>query len=104
MTCAYLEVNVIRQEEKPGLCPRTRAEAEDFGYMLSAERRVRHDHVVFRDRSILDHLGHRQSPAHITTSSNRRQQTQHKHEGTKVAAMPYEIRSTSVYSSSFHAE
>lgn len=56
--CVYacLEVDVVGQEEEPGPGVLTRAEAEDLGHVLSAEGRVRHQHVVLRDGSALDHL------------------------------------------------
>lgn len=59
MKHVYLEINVVRQQEKPGLRPFTRAEAEDFGHVFSAEGRIRHNNVMFRDVSVLDHLAQR---------------------------------------------
>lgn len=53
--------------------------------MLSAEGRVRHDHVMFRDRFVLHHLDERQE--HMTTRSNTRQETQKKHKTKKLLAL-----------------
>lgn len=53
---AYLEVDVVGEEEKPGLRALASAEAEDLRHVLSAEGRVRHDHVMLRDRAVLYHL------------------------------------------------
>lgn len=53
---AHLEVDVVGKEEKPGPCALAGAEAEDLWHVLSAKGRVRHDHVMFRDCSVLHHL------------------------------------------------
>lgn len=55
-TLGHLEVDVVGEEEKPGPRALARAEAKDLGHVLSAEGRVRHDHVVLRDRSVFHHL------------------------------------------------
>lgn len=57
MCTLYLKVDVVGEEEKPGPCALARAEAEDLGHVVAAEGWVRHKHVVFRNRSVLHHLG-----------------------------------------------
>lgn len=52
----YLEIDVVWKEEEPGLRALASAEFEDLGHVLSAERRVGHNHVVLRYVSVLDHL------------------------------------------------
>lgn len=74
----HLEVNVVWQEEKPGFRPLTRAEAEDVGHVIAAEGRVRHDHVMFRDRSVLDHLKNETGTYHHKFQHARRNENKYK--------------------------
>lgn len=64
--CAYLEVNIVRQEKKPGLCPSARAKAENSGHVVSAEGRIRHHNVMFRYFPLFYHLD--KPPACVTTA------------------------------------